>query len=87
MEVSPGDRLGEMAAGVGVADGDRQNMEPLVTTLFDGPSTTNVRVPKIPLVLILKDFPALIWKVFCAIRDSIQADAPGKGREYSLPYW
>jgi hypothetical protein len=52
---------------VGVAEGDRQNMEPVATTVLLVSSTSNVRVPKSPLVLILKVCPAVSWNVFCAI--------------------
>jgi hypothetical protein len=52
---------------VGVAVGDRQNMEPVATTVLVASRTSKVRVPKSPLVLILKDWPALSRNVFCAI--------------------
>jgi len=39
---------------VGVAVGERQNMEPVATTVLVVSRTSNVRVPKSPLVLILK---------------------------------
>ena len=44
----------EGGVSVGVAVGDKQNMEPVATTVLDVSSTSNVRVPKSPLVLILK---------------------------------
>ena len=40
---------------VGVAVGDRQNIEPVAITVLVVSRTSNVRVPKSPLVLILKD--------------------------------
>jgi hypothetical protein len=44
-----------MGVIVGVAVGERQNMEPVATTVLVVSNTSNVRVPKSPLVLILKD--------------------------------
>ena len=40
---------------VGVAVGERQNMEPVAITVLVESRTSSVRVPKSPLVLILKD--------------------------------
>ena len=63
VEVSVGDDIGVallMDVTVGVAVGDWQNMEPVATTVLVVSSTSKVRVPKSPLVLILKVCPALI---------------------------
>ena len=70
---------------VGVAVGDRQNMEPVATTVLVVSSTSNVRVPKRPLVLILKVWPALIWKVFCAIGVPFRLTRQVKGVVISAP--
>ena len=74
-----------MGVIVGVAVGDKQNMEPVATTVLDVSSTSNVRVPKRPLVLILKVWPAVSWKVFCAIGVPFRLTRQVKGVVISPP--
>ncbi len=70
---------------VGVGVGDRQNIEPVATTLLEGSSTSKVRVPNSPLVLILKDCPELSWKVFWAIGVPFRLIRQVKGVAISPP--
>ncbi len=60
-------------------------MEPVATTLLEGSSTSKVRVPNSPLVFILKDWPEVSWKVFCAIGFPFRLTRQVKGVVISPP--
>ena len=70
---------------VGVAVGDRQNVEPVAMTVLDASRTSRVNVPNRPLVLILKVWPGLIWKVFCAMGVPFRLIRQVKGVVISAP--